>query len=83
MFALSILFLVTALLSFEVIFGTLRDYGSRAIALRDELADCPQTRELRYVVREMKLPPRPTARVLVLPVRRAAPRLPQGLRAAA
>ncbi len=82
MFALSFLFVATALLALEVIFGTVRHYGPRAIALHDELASCPQTREVRYVIREMKMPPRTAARVLVLPVRRAVPRLPHGLRPA-
>ena len=83
MFALSILFAATALLALQVIFGSVRDYGSRAIALHGELAACPQMRELRYEIREVKMPPRPTARVLVLPVRQAAARLPHDLLAAA
>jgi hypothetical protein len=83
MILLPALFAAAVLLALGTIAHSLHCYGSRAIALRDELANCPQTRELRYVVREMKMPSRPTARVLVLPVRQAAPRFQDGLRAAA
>lgn len=59
---LSTLFVAATLLAVFAIMDSLRRHGSAALALRSELACCPEWREARITRREMSV--RSTATVL-------------------
>lgn len=83
MFALSLLFAASAMLAIASIALGWRPYARRIALVRQELAACPETRELRFRVVEFGAA-RGSARVHVLPLRRrVVPDLPEELRAAA
>ena len=58
------------------------DAAPKIAGLRAALADCPQTRELRFTVRETLVSPR-HGQVVVLPIKLKPVRVAQPLRAAA
>lgn len=66
-----------ATLGFEIAAAVPRIAGIKAA-----LADCPQTRELRFTIREITVSPR-HGQVVALPVRIKSLASPQPLRAAA
>jgi hypothetical protein len=53
--------------------------------IRAELKACPETREVRFTVREFRMPPPTSGKVHILPIRRLVrhPLRPADLRAAA
>jgi hypothetical protein len=78
------LFAAAALLALgAIVHGWLR-YGSAALAVRGQLAACPEFRDVRFVIREL---PRPVTRAVIIRpdfTRRANPRTPYpAMRAAA
>lgn len=79
---------LTALLSFAAIVAIailalqIAAALPRVAGIRAALSDCPQTRELRFTIREITVSPR-HGQVVALPVRIKQAGSPQPLRAAA
>lgn len=83
MIAISLLFAFAALFAVSCLALGWRPYARRIASVRQELAACPETRELRFRVVAFGVPSG-GATVHVLPVRRRTMAVPlQGLRAAA
>ena len=80
-FALTALFFLAAFIALSVIAVTVRDALPQVRALKAALANCPETRELRFTVRELVVTPA-GGNVVALPVRLKTGAL-QPLRAAA
>jgi hypothetical protein len=78
MFAITLLFAFAALFAFGTIAHGLPRFGRHALALRGELAACPERREVRFQVIELR-----PSNVVALPFRPRAFRQPEELRAAA
>lgn len=78
MSAISLLFVCSALLAIGSIVQGIVRHGRQALALRGELAACPDRREVRFQIIELR-----PSNVVALPLRPRAFRQPEGLRAAA
>lgn len=78
MFVISLLFACSALFAIGSITQGILRYGRQALALRGELAACPERRVVRFQVIELR-----PSNVVALPLRPRAFRQPEGLRAAA
>ncbi|MGH6787948.1 MAG: hypothetical protein ACREBO_14060 [Novosphingobium sp.] len=81
MLMLTVLFAAAAIFALAAIVADIRRFAGAAFATHGAMKHCPEAREFRYKVTELKVL-RGAAQVHVLPVRRAAARLPV-LRAAA
>lgn len=81
MLMLTVLSAAAAIFALATIVAEVRRYAGQAMSAHRELRTCPEHREFRYKVTELKVL-RGAAQVHVLPVKRAAARLP-ALRAAA
>ena len=81
-FGLIVLFLVAGVTAMATLVWQLADAAPKIAGLHAALADCPQTRELRFTIREITVSPR-HGQVVAMPVRIKSLALPQALRAAA
>ncbi len=76
------LFSVAAVTSAAMLAWQIADAAPKIAQLKAALADCPQTRELRFTIREITVSPR-HGQVVAMPVRIKPLALPQAHRAAA
>ncbi len=81
MLMLTVLFAAAAIFALATIVAEVRRFAGQAVSARQQLRRCPEHREFRYRVTELKVL-RGAAQVHVLPIKRAAVP-PQPLRAAA
>ena len=81
-FGLIVLFLVAGVTAIATLVRQIADAAPKIAGLHAALADCPQSRELRFTVREVLVSPR-HGQVVAMPVRIKPLALPQALRAAA
>ena len=79
---LIVLFSFAAVTAVALLAWQISDAAPKIAGLRAALADCPQTRELRFMVRETLVTPR-HGQVVALPVKLKPVRLAPPLRAAA
>ena len=76
------LFCVAAITAAVMLAWQIADAAPKIGQLKAALAQCPQTRELRFTIREITISPR-HGQVVALPARIKPRALPQALRAAA
>ena len=79
---LIVLLSVAGVTAVTMLVWQIADAAPKIAGLRAALADCPQTRELRFTVRETLVSPR-HGQVVVLPIKLKPVRVAQPLRAAA
>ena len=81
-FGLTALFLFAAVVALATLGFQIAATLPRIVGIKAALAECPQTRELRFTIREITVSPR-HGQVATLPVRIRPLASPQPLRAAA
>ena len=81
-FGLTALFALAAIAALGTLGFSIAAALPRVAGIRAALADCPQSRELRFTIREITVSPR-HGQVATLPVRIKQAGSPQPLRAAA
>ena len=81
-FGLIALFAFAALVAISMLISQIADALPRVADLKAALAECPQTRELRFTIRETLVSPR-HGQIVALPIKVKPMGSPEPLRAAA